>query len=191
MILNQRKNSIKSLALVNVRINASNTRNLCEFIKNSRHLEELDSSWNAIKCSSLFEIVETIGFNRTLKSLNLSFNHLFDQFNVKFADCRPEMALEVKEKADALEKKRKFMKKKFGEEGLKRLENEGLNSSMLAVKTLRNFIKMNNHLMHLNLTSTGMNSQMLNEFGVAMRRTKSLISLHLSGNPGINADLRK
>ena len=36
----------------------------------------------------------------------------------------------------------------------------------------------------------GMDQEMLNEFGTAMRRAKSLISLHLSGNPGDCEEVR-
>ena len=44
--------------------------------------------------------------------------------------------------------------------------------------------------MHLNLSGMGMTSQMMNEFGTALRRTKSLVSLHLSHNNGDNVELR-
>ena len=45
-------------------------------------------------------------------------------------------------------------------------------------------------MMHLDLSSTGLSSEMLREFGTALRRAKSLISLHLSGNPGDDGDIR-
>lgn len=52
------------------------------------------------------------------------------------------------------------------------------------------FIKMNSKLMHLNLSGMGMTQPMMNEFGRALRRTKSMIALHLSQNNGDNESLR-
>ena len=49
---------------------------------------------------------------------------------------------------------------------------------------------MNTNLVHLNLSSCGMTEEMLLEFGTAMRRTKSMTSLHLSGNPGDTPEVR-
>lgn len=53
------------------------------------------------------------------------------------------------------------------------------------------FMKYNKNLLHLDLTSTGLNEAMLWYLGTALRRAKSLISLHLSGNPGITSTLKE
>lgn len=45
--------------------------------------------------------------------------------------------------------------------------------------------------MHLNLSGMGMTEQMMNQFGRALRRTKSMVSLHLSYNNGDTASLRE
>ena len=55
-----------------------------------------------------------------------------------------------------------------------------MDNSMKHIMKLIRFIKMNSNLMHLNLTGMGMTSAMMHEFGRALRRTKSLVSLHLS-----------
>ena len=52
------------------------------------------------------------------------------------------------------------------------------------------FIKQNTNLMHLDLSSTGLDTSMMREFGTALRRAKSLISLHMSGNPGDDEEVR-
>ena len=65
-----------------------------------------------------------------------------------------------------------------------------MNNSMQSILKIVKFIKMNNNLMHLNLSGMGMTTPMMNEFGRAMRRTKSMVSLHLSQNNGDNAGLR-
>lgn len=44
--------------------------------------------------------------------------------------------------------------------------------------------------MHLNLSGMGLTQPMMHEFGRALRRTKSLVSLHLSQNNGDCEELR-
>ena len=65
-----------------------------------------------------------------------------------------------------------------------------MDNSMKHIMKLIRFIKMNSNLMHLNLTGMGMTTAMMYEFGRALRRTKSLVSLHLSQNNGDNENLR-
>ena len=55
---------------------------------------------------------------------------------------------------------------------------------------LIHFIKMNSNLMHLDLSGMQMTQAMMNEFGRGLRRTKSLVSLHLSQNCGDTQELR-
>ena len=61
---------------------------------------------------------------------------------------------------------------------------------MQYVMKIIRFIKMNHSLMHLNLSGMGMTAEMMNEFGRALRRTRSLISLHLGQNNGDSEALR-
>ena len=61
-----------------------------------------------------------------------------------------------------------------------------MDNSMKHIIKLCKFIKLNSNLMHLNLSGMGLTQQMMHEFGRAMRRTKSLVSLHLSQNNGDN-----
>ena len=51
---------------------------------------------------------------------------------------------------------------------------------MICIMKICRFIKLNTNLMHLDLSGTGLTREMMAEFGRAMRRTKSMISLHLS-----------
>ena len=48
------------------------------------------------------------------------------------------------------------------------------------------FIKYNPKLLHFDISKTGLSKHQLIELGPALRRAKSLISLHASGNPGVN-----
>ena len=49
---------------------------------------------------------------------------------------------------------------------------------------LSRFIKYNKHLIHLDLSYTRLDEMMITALGTALRRAKSLIAVHLSGNPG-------
>lgn len=59
------------------------------------------------------------------------------------------------------------------------------------MKNLCEFLKLNSKLIHLNLSYTGLSKIMLMQLGPALRRSKSMLSLHLNGNPGIDEDLKK
>jgi len=58
------------------------------------------------------------------------------------------------------------------------------------VDNLCKFIKYNFKLYHLDLSHTGLTTLMLREFGSSLRRAKSLLSLHLNGNPGLSSALK-
>ena len=63
---NQTRNFVRSLSLVNVNVNAVNYRELCQLIRSSRHLKELDISWNGMRCHQMYELLDVIVENRTL-----------------------------------------------------------------------------------------------------------------------------
>ena len=63
---NRTKNFIRSLSLVNVNLNGSNYRELCQLIRTARHLQELDISWNGMRCHQMYELIDVIVDNRTL-----------------------------------------------------------------------------------------------------------------------------
>ena len=48
------------------------------------------------------------------------------------------------------------------------------------------FIKASKKLIHVDLTNTGLSGKIIELFGSALRRSVSIRSLHLSGNPGLN-----
>jgi len=54
------------------------------------------------------------------------------------------------------------------------------------IKHLHKFLKLDPLLVHVELTNVGLCDKMLETFGVALRRSKSLKALHLSGNPGLS-----
>ena len=57
------------------------------------------------------------------------------------------------------------------------------------IANLSKFIKHNKNLLHLDLSNTGLGEQSLNLIGTAVRRAKSLVCAHFSGNPGVTEPL--
>ena len=49
---------------------------------------------------------------------------------------------------------------------------------------LSKFIKYNKHLIHLDLSYTRLDEMMITALGTSLRRAKSLIAVHFTGNPG-------
>ena len=50
---------------------------------------------------------------------------------------------------------------------------------------LLRFIKYNKHLIHLDLSHCGLDRFMIKQLGTALRRAKSLVAVHFTGNPGV------
>lgn len=58
-------------------------------------------------------------------------------------------------------------------------------------ESLGKFIKYNKNLLHLDLSHTRLESDMIKDIGANLRRAKSLISVHFSGNPGVNDEVKQ
>ena len=56
------------------------------------------------------------------------------------------------------------------------------------VMLLGSAIKHNKELLHLDLTSTELTSLVVREIGQHLRRSPSLLSIHLSDNPGLTEE---
>jgi RNA-binding protein YhbY len=57
---------------------------------------------------------------------------------------------------------------------------------MFVADCLKKFIKYNSKLLHLNIEGTGLTEYCLKEIAEALRKSRSLISIHLSDNVGLN-----
>jgi len=57
-------------------------------------------------------------------------------------------------------------------------------------QNLSKFMKYNQNLLHVDLSNTGLTKRMMMEFGGTLRKARSLMCLHLSGNPGIISENR-
>jgi hypothetical protein len=53
------------------------------------------------------------------------------------------------------------------------------------------FMKYNKNLLHLDLSNTGLNEQMVRTIATALKRSRSIVSLHLTGNPGVTAEAKE
>lgn len=63
-------------------------------------------------------------------------------------------------------------------------------SNSLMIENLGRFIKYNKNLLHLDLSYTRLDEETLTKIGIFLRRAKSLLSIHLSGNLGVNQNLK-
>ena len=53
---------------------------------------------------------------------------------------------------------------------------------------LGKIIKHSRTLQHMNLSGTGLSAQVIYEMGTILRRSRAILSLHLSGNPGLSQE---
>jgi len=54
------------------------------------------------------------------------------------------------------------------------------------VENLGRLIKYNKNLLHLDFSYTGMDEPTIMSIGSNLRRAKSLLAIHFTGNPGVN-----
>lgn len=53
---------------------------------------------------------------------------------------------------------------------------------------LGKIIKHSRTMIHMNLTGTGLSAGVIYEIGTCLRRARSVLVIHLSGNPGLTAE---
>lgn len=58
------------------------------------------------------------------------------------------------------------------------------------MEELGTFMKHNSKLLHLNLSQTNLSRRMLEMIGPILRKARSMLALHLSGNPGVGQGLK-
>ena len=56
---------------------------------------------------------------------------------------------------------------------------------------LSKFIKYNPNLHHLDVQCCGLTKHILKEIAIALRKSRSLIGIHLSENPGLSAEIKE
>ena len=70
---------LRALSLVKMSLKHKALQLCSEYLKNSHHLEDLDLSWNNLIPNDFTVMLEILGENKTLRSLNLSCNMLIDK----------------------------------------------------------------------------------------------------------------
>jgi len=68
----------------------------------------------------------------------------------------------------------------------KKAEEQKLDEhTQVVLDSLLKFIKYNKHLIHLDLSYTHLDEPMIIALGTSLRRAKSLVAVHFTGNPGV------
>ena len=122
---------IQKLALVNVHHNAESFDQLLLFVQESESLKEIDLSWSVVVKGSWPRFFEVLNTNRTLRDVKIGYNQLLEAQSFKLTKEQIEAGLT---EAPLTPKNEQSM------EGLK------------------NFIKYNPHLIHMDLQMTGLQS---------------------------------
>ena len=65
---------IRSFALVKVHHSDSSFEKLCEYVRSSNRLRDLNVSWQSLRPAVFAQLLEVIKQNRFLQNLNISWN---------------------------------------------------------------------------------------------------------------------
>ncbi|CDW89852.1 UNKNOWN [Stylonychia lemnae] len=169
---------LRKLALVNANLQESGMKTLINYLQESR-LTDLDISWNGLKPQSMVEFIQVIGLNRQLSYLNISWNSMLEKNGLTMDYGNAGGARRSQEGSkDGLFK---AMQRQLKMKAHTNNKNDVQTNIMINIS---NFIKYNKNLLHIDLSNTGMTEDMLWNLGTAMRRSRSMVSMHLSGNPG-------
>ena len=197
-------NQIKVLGLVNAKIGHESMQDLSAIVAESRSLTELDISWNVLEPRCYNDLIASLGANKTLLALNLSWNRIVDPTEI-FPEDEPgrrgngNLSNRSKAKpkqnagnASAQATPRQTRTSWLSAEPAPWHEKEAVFSdlSQKVVENLKHLIKRNKRLQHVNLSGTGLTEYMMLHIGTAMRRAKSLLSIHLCNNPGATDRVR-
>lgn len=162
---------------------------LCDFVNLSEHLEELNISDNKLLSKSFIKLIYSLATNSRLRYLNLSWNSIIDDkkqdseasANKKVAQDKKTgfgVNLELDPKFDFVKDKLEVFNTKISDQ------------ARVCIENLCQFVQKNKNLIHVDLSNTGLSEKQMWFFGRALRRSKSIRCLHLSGNPGITRRLK-
>lgn len=77
--LTEQNVQLRSLSLVQLHIGRTSMRKVAKFLTFSGYLESLDLSWNDTRPWHFVPLLEALAQNRTLRSINLSWNNLLEK----------------------------------------------------------------------------------------------------------------
>lgn len=61
----------------------------------------------------------------------------------------------------------------------------------MVARCLTRFIKYNPNLLHLDLQGTGLTCYIIKEIARALRKSRSIIGIHLGENPGLTEEIKE
>lgn len=198
---------LSKLSLVNANLNDRCVQLLIELMTSNRYIHSLDMSWNSLKTKTYEQLLLFLRDNRTMRSVNLAWNNLVDG---------PTAARESKRKKEQAESK-KALSERSGSPPETRQGRRTRSSllmshavsfdrnkmedqewqmevgehELLVADCLTRFIKYNANLLHFDLQGTGLTEYCIKMIAKALRKSRSLIGIHLSENPGLDDDTRK
>lgn len=118
------------------------------------------------------QLLETLAENRLLQYVNLSWNNLMDTA-LKKKGTPNESEQHMQHSIEPTEKKGNL---------------DDMHTH--AIAKITRFIKYNKCLLHCDLSNTGLSEHAMRAIGASLKRGRSILALHLSGNPGINQELK-
>ena len=137
---------LKSLELAKAPISKDVLKKIADYAAVSKHLEELDVSWNSLPPDWFPYFLGQIQTNKKLRILSLAHNNL----------------VESSLSAAVL--------------------TEGQRT---VADLLFRLVRHGKRLIHLDLTSTNLAEQILEQMLPGIKRSRTLMSVHFSGNPGV------
>ena len=72
------KCEIRNFALVKVHHSESSFEKLCEFVRTTHRLRDLNVSWQSLRPATFAQLLEVIKDNRFLQNLNISWNKIVE-----------------------------------------------------------------------------------------------------------------
>ena len=138
-------------------------------------LTELDISWNDLRAGCYRDFLQQLSQNRTLRFVNLSWNSLVDTTEgTSLGDFEPQVVQDPESVKDIIKLK---------------AEPIFANYAKYVADCLSNFVRHNKSLVHFDLSTCGLNQQVFIDMIKGLKRAKSLLGLHMSGNPGVCPDI--
>ena len=153
---------IRNFALVKVHHSESSFEKLCEYVRTSFRLRDLNVSWQSLRPAVFVQLLEVVKENRLLQSLNISWNKI-------------------------LEDQATTLTEEQIEEGYEQVPLSERNREILSC--FSTFIKYNTYLVHLDLRNVGLSVAGIKYVTSFLNKAQALQVMHLGGNDGVTPEI--
>ena len=157
----QQKSYLKSLEIAKAPISKELTKKIADYAATSKHLEDLDISWNALHPDSFPYFLEQIQANKKLQFLNISYNNIVETSLSSFSPISKKHVYALTD-----------------------------NQLEVADKLFR-FLRHGKRLIHVDLTGTNLSEPMFLQMIPGIKKSGTLMSVHFSGNPGVTKHVKQ